>query len=177
METLATELVRTLALQGTGWLLFSLALIGNIFLLKKVKDAYDTCREQSVKAEDLQSQLYEKRISEATKYLDLLHQGTLANQKLADSISTRTETLNAVIEVVKSVERDVSELAALIVANNNEWKLRVTSVETNVSDSLRIITEGQLRIPGLENSMKDIVGELRALQQQRIEDLRSKARA
>lgn len=93
MESLAIELVKSLAAQGSAYTLLAIVLIGLVVVTTLWVKAKNECF-------DLSSTLNEKRLTERSETIAVLHAGAQANQKLADSIAVRTETLNNLIVVV-----------------------------------------------------------------------------
>lgn len=93
MEGVLIELARSLAAQGPAYTL--LAITGAAL-------AYVTMRwvKSENKCFELSNTLNEKRITERSETISVLHAGAQANQKLAESIAVRTETLNNLIVVV-----------------------------------------------------------------------------
>lgn len=111
METIFAELARSLAAQGTAYTLLvfmggALAWVTNLWVKAK-----NECF-------DLSSTLNEKRLTERSETIAVLHAGAQANQKLAESIAVRTETLNNLIVVVTTgterLERLLSDIRRLI---------------------------------------------------------------
>lgn len=134
METLGTELVRTLALQGTGWLLFCLATIAGVLIFRKLLEVQATSVENIKEADKLRQDLQEKRIIEAKETVAVLHEGAQANQKLADSVGVRTETLNRVVELQMAIEKDIE-------SNNANWQLRMAALDKAVDEVRRIMVD------------------------------------
>lgn len=93
MEMILTELVRSLASQGPAYTMLALSLVANAYVTYLWMKAKNECF-------DLSSTLNEKRLTERSETIAVLHAGATANQKLAESIAVRTETLNNLIVVV-----------------------------------------------------------------------------
>lgn len=115
MEALGSELIRSLALQGTGWLVSCLLAVLVLILLRKLRDSYLACMDQYKQAEALRAELQEKRIIEAKAYVEQLHEGTQANLELARSIAARSETLNGLIDVNRRIENIVSAMEKAVI--------------------------------------------------------------
>lgn len=134
MEALGTELVRALALQGTGWLLFCLATIAGVLIFRKLLEVQATSVENIKEADKLRQDLQEKRIVEAKETVAVLHEGAQANQKLADSVGVRTETLNRVVELQMAIEKDIEN-------NNANWQLRMAALDKAVDEIRRLMVD------------------------------------
>lgn len=93
MEGILTELVRSLAAQGPAYTLLAITLAALAYAINQWIKSEGKCFE-------LSSTLNEKRLTERSETIAVLHAGAQANQKLAESIAVRTETLNNLIVVV-----------------------------------------------------------------------------
>jgi hypothetical protein len=93
MEGIVIELARSLAAQGAAYTLLTITGIALAYVTTRWVKSENKCFE-------LSSTLNEKRITERSETISVLHAGALANQKLAESIAVRTETLNNLIVVV-----------------------------------------------------------------------------
>lgn len=107
MESIAIELVRSLAAQGPAYTLLAIVGVGLAYVTTKWIKSENKCFE-------LSNTLNEKRITERSETITVLHAGAQANQKLAESIAVRTETLNNLIVVVTAgtdrLERVLSDV-------------------------------------------------------------------
>jgi hypothetical protein len=115
MEGLLVELVKSLAAQGAAYTLLAivgaaLAYVTNLWIKAK-----NECFE-------LSSTLNEKRITERSETISVLHAGAQANLKLSESIAVRTETLNNLIVVVTSGNERLERLLAEILRRVEENK-------------------------------------------------------
>lgn len=95
METILIELVRSLAAQGPAYTVLAIVGLALAYVVHRWIKAENKCF-------DLSSTLNEKRLTERSETIAILHAGAQANQKLAESIAVRTETLNNLIVVVTS---------------------------------------------------------------------------
>lgn len=93
MEGILIELVRSLAAQGPAYTLLAIVGAALAYVTTKWIQSQHTCLE-------LSNALNEKRLTERSETISVLHAGAQANQKLAESIAVRTETLNNLIVVV-----------------------------------------------------------------------------
>src|SRR5215218_733238 len=93
MESIFLELVRSLAAQGPAYTLLAISWVALAYITSLWIKAKNECF-------DLSSTLNEKRLTERSETIAVLHAGAQANQKLAESIAVRTETLNNLIVVV-----------------------------------------------------------------------------
>jgi hypothetical protein len=134
VEALGTELVRALALQGTGWLLFCLATIAGVLIFRKLLEVQATSVENIKEADKLRQDLQEKRIVEAKETVAVLHEGAQANQKLADSVGVRTETLNRVVELQMAIEKDIEN-------NNANWQLRMAALDKAFAEIRQLMVD------------------------------------
>ena len=105
MEGLLTELVKSLSSQGPAYTLVAIAMAAAAYAVNGWIKAEGKCSE-------LSSTLNEKRITERSETIQVLHAGAQANQKLADSIAVRTETLNNLIVVVTTGNDRLERLVA-----------------------------------------------------------------
>lgn len=105
MEGLLVELVKSLAAQGAAYTL--LAIVGSAlaYVVNRWIKAENKCFE-------LSSTLNEKRLTERSETVAVLHAGHQANLKLAESIAVRTETLNNLIVVVTAGNERLERLLA-----------------------------------------------------------------
>jgi hypothetical protein len=159
--TLGAELIKQLATQGLGWLVSCLVgLIAYVFYLRGEKSNAN-CAAQTEAANMLRDQLQEKRVDEARGYIKVFSEGTSANEKLAQAISVRTETLQAVsaaaIQTQKELVQAREEIARLIALaqdiqsgqNTREaaWQVRLGQIEETTKKYERRIDElvGELR--------------------------------
>lgn len=114
MEGILTELARSLAAQGPAYTLLTITGTALAYAIHQWIKA-------EVKCSELSSTLNEKRLTERSETIAVLHAGAQANLKLAESISVRTETLNNLIAVVtggtESVQRALGELRQQVVDN------------------------------------------------------------
>jgi hypothetical protein len=93
MESIFVELARSLAAQGPAYTMLAITAAALAYVTNRWIKAETKCLE-------LSSTLNEKRLTERSETISVLHAGVQANQKLAESISVRTETLNNLIVVV-----------------------------------------------------------------------------
>jgi cell pole-organizing protein PopZ len=112
--TLGSELIKQLASQGLGWLLFSIACIVCYIFYQRQQVALENCASLTQRAGDLRDQLQEKRVDEARGYIKVFAEGTAANEKLAQAIAVRTETLQAVSAAVLQTQQTVTQMAELL---------------------------------------------------------------
>lgn len=105
MEGLFVELAKSLAAQGAAYTLLGLACTALAYACNRWVKAENKCF-------DLSQTLNEKRITERSETITVLHAGAQANQKLADSIAVRTETLNNLIVVVTTGNERLERLVA-----------------------------------------------------------------
>jgi len=107
--TLGAELIKQLASQGAGWLLSAILLVVCYLLYMRGQSLVENCTIQTQKASDLRDQLQEKRVDEARGYIRVFAEGTSANEKLAQAITVRTETLQAVSTVSLQTQERVAQ--------------------------------------------------------------------
>jgi len=111
MESIFLELARSLAAQGPAYTLLAIAGVALAYVTNKWIKSEGKCFE-------LSSTLNEKRLTERSETISVLHAGAQANQKLAESIAVRTETLNNLIVVVTAgterLERLLGDIRRLI---------------------------------------------------------------
>lgn len=93
MESLAIELVRSLGQQGPAYTLLAIVGIALVIVTRFWVQAKNECFS-------LSETLNEKRLTEQSRTIQVLHEAAQANRELAGSISVRTETLNNLITVV-----------------------------------------------------------------------------
>lgn len=109
MEGVVVELVKSLAAQGAAYTLLAMALVALTYVVNRWIKAENKCFE-------LGSTLNEKRLTERSETITVLHAGAQANLKLSESITVRTETLNNLIVVVTAgnerLERLLTEMRA-----------------------------------------------------------------
>lgn len=109
MEGVVVELVKSLAAQGAAYTLLAMALVALAYVVNRWIKAENKCFE-------LGSTLNEKRLTERSETITVLHAGAQANLKLSESITVRTETLNNLIVVVTAgnerLERLLTEMRA-----------------------------------------------------------------
>ena len=134
MENLAAELIKSLASQGTGYILFCLSTVAGVLIFRKLLEVQATSIENMKEADRLRQELQEKRIIEAKETVNVLHEGAQANQKLAESVGVRTETLNRVVELQMAIEKDIEN-------NNDNWQLRVAALDKGVELLSKAISE------------------------------------
>lgn len=119
MDAFVPEAIRQLAGQGTGWLLFVIALAACFWLFKRLQDVQDA-------AEKARELLHEKRLAETRETLRALNDVAVAQAKLADSIKERTETLKTIAELVTQIERDTAHAY-------EHWQGRVKGMEQSLA--------------------------------------------
>lgn len=116
MEGLLVELVKSLAAQGAAYTLLAIVGVALVWVTNLWIKAKNECFE-------LSSTLNEKRITERSETVTVLHAGAQANLKLSESIAVRTETLNNLIVVVTSgnerLERLLSEILRRVEENKS----------------------------------------------------------
>lgn len=105
MEGLFIELAKSLAAQGAAYTLLAITGIGLVYVVNRWIKAENKCFE-------LSTTLNEKRLSERSETIEVLHAGAQANLKLSESIAVRTETLNNLIVVVTSGNERLERLLA-----------------------------------------------------------------
>lgn len=159
--TIGSELIKQLATQGLGWLLLGISLVVNYILYQRQQAALENCASMTQRAGDLRDQLQEKRVDEARGYIKVFAEGTTANEKLAQAIAVRTETLQAVSASVLQTQQMVAQMAELLgkvialaqdVQNGENareaaWQVRIGQIEETTKKN------GQ--------RMEDLVDELR----------------
>jgi len=133
-ESLAAELIKSLASQGTGYILFCISAIAGALIFRKLLEVQATSIENMKEADRLRQELQEKRIIEAKETVGVLHEGAQANQKLAESVGIRTETLNRVVELQMAIEKDIE-------GNNENWQRRVDALDKNVGELRQLIID------------------------------------
>jgi hypothetical protein len=106
MEGIILELARSLAAQGAAYTLLTIVGAALAYVTMKWVKSENKCFE-------LSNTLNEKRITERSETISVLHAGVQSNLKLAESISVRTETLNNLVVVftagVDRLERGLLE--------------------------------------------------------------------
>jgi hypothetical protein len=141
--TLGSELIKQLASQGTGWLLFSLACVVAYIFYQRQQAALENCASLTQRAGDLRDQLQEKRVEEARGYIKVFAEGTAANEKLAQAITVRTETLQAVSAAVLQTQQMITQISEALTktlavsqdlqsdqnAREAVWQVRLGQVE------------------------------------------------
>lgn len=137
--TLGIELIKQLAAQGLGWLLFALSLIICYILYLRQQSALQDCASQTKEAAMLRDQLQEKRLEEARGYIKVFHEGTAAHEKLSAAIAVRTETLQAVSAVSLESAKKLEQLVTLVSALKSEedtreaaWAVRVSGLTADL---------------------------------------------
>lgn len=140
MESLAYELIKSLASQGTGYILFCLSTIAGVLIFRKLLEVQATSIENMKDADRLRQELQEKRIIEAKETVGVLHEGAQANQRLAESVGVRTETLNRVVELQMAIERDIEN-------NNENWQLRVAAIDKGMSELRQLVIDSLRKQP------------------------------
>jgi hypothetical protein len=107
MESIVVELARSLAAQGAAYTLLTITGAALAYVTMRWVKSKQECFE-------LTSALHDKRVTERSETISVLHAGAQANQKLAESIAVRTETLNNLIVVVTAgtdrLERVLSDV-------------------------------------------------------------------
>lgn len=147
MEGLFIELARSLAAQGAAYTLLVIVGAALAYTVHRWIKAENKCFE-------LSTTLNEKRITERSETIAILHAGTQASLKLAESISVRTETLNNLIVVVTAgnerLERQLAEalkiLNNMIMAGaprNERLELLLVEVSRRIEDNKEILKEGR----------------------------------
>lgn len=111
---LGAELIKQLATQGLGWLVASLAFIVAYVFYKQATESGKNCSAQQEAASQLRDQLQEKRVDEARGYIRVFSEGTATNEKLANAIALRTETLQQVSALVVQIQKDLIALAEAV---------------------------------------------------------------
>lgn len=115
MEGLLVELVKSLAAQGAAYTLLAIVGAALAYVVNRWIKAEGKCFE-------LSSTLNEKRITERSETITVLHAGAQANLKLSESIAVRTETLNNLIVVVTTGNERLERLLADILRRVEENK-------------------------------------------------------
>jgi hypothetical protein len=92
MEGIIIELARSLAAQGAAYTLLTIVGAALAYVTAKWVKSKQECFE-------LSNALNEKRVTERSETISVLHAGVQSNLKLAESISVRTETLNNLVVV------------------------------------------------------------------------------
>lgn len=115
MEGLFFELAKSLAAQGSAYTLLAIVSLALVYVSNRWIKAENKCF-------DLSSTLNEKRITERSETITVLHAGAQANLKLSESIAVRTETLNNLIVVVTTGNERLERLLAEILRRVEENK-------------------------------------------------------
>lgn len=111
---LGAELIKQLATHGLGWLVASLTLLVAYVFYKQANESGKNCSAQQEAASQLRDQLQEKRVDEARGYIRVFSEGTATNEKLANAITLRTETLQQVSALVVQIQKDIMALAEAV---------------------------------------------------------------
>lgn len=112
--TLGAELIKQLATQGLGWLVACLAIIVAYVFYKQAEESGKNCSAQQEAAAQLRDQLQEKRVDEARGYIRVFSEGTATNEKLANAIALRTESLQQISALVVQIQKDIVALAEAV---------------------------------------------------------------
>lgn len=140
MDGVLIEAVRSLASQGTGWLVAIILGFACAYLFKRFQTAQNDCLAAHQVAQSQREALQEKRVIEARETVAVLNTGSQANLELARSIAARTEALNNLTQLVTQMERDMAN-------NDGHWQQRVRGMEESLADITRRLEELQRR-PG-----------------------------
>lgn len=159
--TLGSELIKQLASQGLGWLLFGLSLVACYILYQRQQTALESCASLTQRAGDLRDQLQEKRVDEARGYIKVFAEGTVANEKLAQAITVRTETLQAVSTAVLQTQQMITQIAEVLT------KLLALSQDMQNDQNAREAA-WQVRLGQIEETVKKNAGRMEGL----IDELR-----
>lgn len=107
MEGVIIELARSLAAQGAAYTLLTITGAALAYVARQWAKSKQECFE-------LSNALNEKRVTERSETISVLHAGVQSNLKLAESISVRTETLNNLVVVftagIDRLERGLSDV-------------------------------------------------------------------
>jgi hypothetical protein len=107
MESIFIELARSLAAQGAAYTMLTITGAALAYVTMRWVKSENKCFE-------LSSTLNEKRITERSETISVLHAGVQSNLKLAESISVRTETLNNLVVVftagIDRLERGLADV-------------------------------------------------------------------
>lgn len=119
MESLIPEGIKQIAQQGFGYLMSCFAIAGLIWVLlrrDKEREAWD----------DRVTKLQEAWRAESLQTIKALHEGTLANSKLAAAQEATIASRNALHQLVVQMERDMDR-------NNEAWKPQVSAIVSALS--------------------------------------------
>lgn len=134
MEGILTELIRSLAQQGPAYTLLAITGVALAYAINKWIKAESKCFE-------LSSTLNEKRLTERSETIAVLHAGATANQKLAESIAVRTETLNNLIVVVTTGTERLERVLTDIRQQIAELRQQVAENRRQITDIMRLSEE------------------------------------
>jgi PleD family two-component response regulator len=134
MENIATEGFRTLAAQGTGWLLFCIAVAGGIWLFKSLLQAKSDLLTTQQAAQAATEIIWRERLVEKEAALTLIHAGTLTNQKLAENLEAAREANEALATLVQQIDRDMK-------VNDTHWKAWAASTDKCFLEIMRLLNE------------------------------------
>lgn len=154
--SLGAELIKQLATQGLGWLVASLAFIVAWVFYKRADEAGKLCSAQQEAASQLRDQLQEKRVDEARGYIKVFSEGTATNEKLANAITLRTETLQQVSGLVVQIQKDIVALAeavkgvgAVVLEIHREQNARDAAVQIRLKQVEEILKRNGERMDAL----------------------------
>lgn len=129
MESLATETFRTLATQGTGWLLFVLVSVGLILAVRELLKAKDDCRTIQEAAQKATELAWRERLQEREQSLTAMNAQTAANTKLAETLQSMRPVNDALGQLVQQMDRDLR-------VNDTHWRAWSANIDRILQDIL-----------------------------------------
>jgi hypothetical protein len=138
MDGLISEGVRSVALQGTGWLIACFLAGGMVWMFRQLQAAQSSLVVLQKECGVLINDLNEKRLVETKGNLGALHEVAKAQLVLADSINARTETLKTIAELVTRVERDMT-------MSFEHWQPRVKGLEEGLGEAISLLRQVERR--------------------------------
>jgi hypothetical protein len=138
MDGLISEGVRSIALQGTGWLIACFLAGGMVWMFRQLQTAQSGLVTLQKECAGLVNDLNEKRLVETKGNLGALHEVAKAQLVLADSINARTETLKTIAELVTRVERDMT-------MSFEHWQPRVKGLEEGLGEAISLLRQVERR--------------------------------
>jgi hypothetical protein len=130
VEGVFTEAFKSLASQGTGWLLFVLACGVIIWLTNRLLNAQQAC-------DVIRETLNEKRIAEARETISALNNSSQSNAELARNIDTRTKALETLTQVVSQMERTSQSVQTYWQGRTDEMNRKIDNVISRLEELQR----------------------------------------
>jgi hypothetical protein len=116
MDALIIVLLKSLAAQGTPWILFVLSILACFYLLRELRSAERACGDRQFEAERSREQLHEKRVEEARQAISALNATAASNADLALAVKDRTAVLEKLDGDVREMRDSIIELCAVVKA-------------------------------------------------------------